>query len=383
MDSAPNPQQPQAAPAAPTSAPTITSPTAATTAPQAQSNPAQPDSAVLEQLLFEMKKVIVGQDRAIERLLTCLLAGGHCLLESVPGLAKTLSAETMALSVGGTFSRIQFTPDLLPADVVGTRIFRASTESFDVELGPIFANFVLADEINRAPAKVQSALLEVMAEQQVTIGGTTHKLEGPFIVLATQNPIESEGVYPLPEAQRDRFLMKVILGYPSPAEEVEIVQRMGTAAPEAQQVVTLDQVRQLQAAAERVYVDRSVLEYAVNLVLCTRTPENFGLAELRSYIELGASPRASIGLIRGGRALAMLRGRNYLTPQDVFDVAPEILRHRLLLSYEALAQDIDVEQVVNRILSTVPAPRVSPTQTPTMTAETSSNSTPVPAAWGA
>jgi MoxR-like ATPase len=383
MDSAPNPQQPQAAPAAPTSAPTNTSPTAATTAPQAQSNPAQPDSAVLEQLLFEMKKVIVGQDRAIERLLTCLLAGGHCLLESVPGLAKTLSAETMALSVGGTFSRIQFTPDLLPADVVGTRIFRASTESFDVELGPIFANFVLADEINRAPAKVQSALLEVMAEQQVTIGGTTHKLDGPFIVLATQNPIESEGVYPLPEAQRDRFLMKVILGYPSPAEEVEIVQRMGTAAPEAQQVVTLDQVRQLQAAAERVYVDRSVLEYAVNLVLCTRTPETFGLAELRSYIELGASPRASIGLIRGGRALAMLRGRNYLTPQDVFDVAPEILRHRLLLSYEALAQDIDVEQVVNRILSTVPAPRVSPTQTPTMTAETSSNSTPVPAAWGA
>ncbi|CAB4733653.1 MAG: AAA domain-containing protein [Actinobacteria bacterium] len=383
MDPAPNPQQPQAAPDAPTSAPTAASSRAATTTPQAKSEPAQPDSAVLEQLLFEMKKVIVGQDRAIERLLTCLLAGGHCLLESVPGLAKTLSAETMALSVGGTFSRIQFTPDLLPADVVGTRIFRASTESFDVELGPIFANFVLADEINRAPAKVQSALLEVMAEQQVTIGGTTHQLEGPFIVLATQNPIESEGVYPLPEAQRDRFLMKVILGYPSPAEEVEIVQRMGTAAPEAQQVVTLDQVRQLQAAAERVYVDRSVLEYAVNLVLCTRTPENFGLAELRSYIELGASPRASIGLIRGGRALAMLRGRNYLTPQDVFDVAPEILRHRLLLSYEALAQDIDVEQVVNRILSTVPAPRVSPTQAPTLTADPYNAGTPVPAAWGA
>ncbi|MHB1139563.1 MAG: AAA family ATPase [Microthrixaceae bacterium] len=321
-----------------------------------------PDTAVLEQLLFEMKKVIVGQDRAIERLLTCLLAGGHCLLESVPGLAKTLSAETMASTVGGTFSRIQFTPDLLPADVVGTRIYRASTETFDVELGPIFANFVLADEINRAPAKVQSALLEVMAERQVTIGGVTHELDAPFLVLATQNPIESEGVYPLPEAQRDRFLMKVVLGYPSPAEEVEIVQRMGTAPPRAQQVVALDQVRQLQLAAEQVYVDRSVLEYAVNLVLCTRTPENFGLAELRTFIELGASPRASIGLVRGGRALAMLRGRSYLTPQDVFDVAPEILRHRLLLSYEALAQDVDVEQVLTRILSTVPAPRVSPTQ---------------------
>jgi len=374
MDPAPTPQQPE--PRSPLATPT------------AQPEPAQPeaplaDSAVLEQLLFEMKKVIVGQDRAIERLLTCLLAGGHCLLESVPGLAKTLSAETMALSVGGTFSRIQFTPDLLPADVVGTRIYRASSESFDVELGPIFANFVLADEINRAPAKVQSALLEVMAEQQVTIGGTTHKLDGPFIVLATQNPIESEGVYPLPEAQRDRFLMKVVLGYPSPAEEVEIVQRMGTAAPMAHQVITLDQVRQLQGAAERVYVDRSVLEYAVNLVLCTRTPENFGLAELRSYIELGASPRASIGLIRGGRALAMLRGRNYLTPQDVFDVAPEILRHRLLLSYEALAQDIDVEQVVNRILSTVPAPRVSPAQAPATPADPYNGNTAVAATWGA
>ncbi|HTO00154.1 MAG TPA: MoxR family ATPase [Microthrixaceae bacterium] len=321
------------------------------------------DRAVLEKLLFEMKKVIVGQDRAIERLLTCLLAGGHCLLESVPGLAKTLSAETLALSVGGTFSRIQFTPDLLPADVVGTRIYRASSESFDVELGPIFANFVLADEINRAPAKVQSALLEVMAEQQVTIGGKTHHLDSPFLVLATQNPIESEGVYPLPEAQRDRFLMKVVLGYPSPAEEVEIVQRMGTTPPVAEQVISLEQVVRLQKAVDEVYVDRRVMDYAVNLVLCTRTPENFGLAELRSFIELGASPRASIGLIRGGRALALLRGRSYLTPQDVFDVAPEILRHRLLLSYEALAQDVTVEHVMTRILSTVPAPRVTPSQT--------------------
>ena len=320
------------------------------------------EAATLEQLLFEIKKVIVGQDRAIERMLACLIAGGHCLLESVPGLAKTLSVETMAAAVGGTFSRIQFTPDLLPADVVGTRIYRASTEKFDVELGPVFANFVLADEINRAPAKVQSALLEIMAEHQVTIGGKTHRVADPFLVLATQNPIESEGVYPLPEAQRDRFLMKVVLGYPTPAEEVEIVQRMGTSPPHAQQVVELDEVSRLQEAAERVYVDRSVLEYAVNVVLCTRTPENYGLPELRSYVELGASPRASIGLIRGGRALALLRGRNYLTPQDVFDVAPEILRHRLLLSYEALAQDVDVEQVLNRVLSTVPAPRVSPSQ---------------------
>lgn len=353
------PATPAAAPAAPAPA---TANTPGAPGSSGLSSDGSVDRAVLDKLLFEMKKVIVGQDRAIERLLTCLLAGGHCLLESVPGLAKTLSAETLALAVGGTFSRIQFTPDLLPADVVGTRIYRASSETFDIELGPIFANFVLADEINRAPAKVQSALLEVMAEQQVTIGGKTHTLDDPFLVLATQNPIESEGVYPLPEAQRDRFLMKVVLGYPSPAEEIEIVQRMGTKPPVAERVITLDQVIKLQKAVDEVYVDRSVMDYAVNLVLCTRTPENFGLAELRSYIELGASPRASIGLIRGGRALALLRGRSYLTPQDVFDVAPEILRHRLLLSYEALAQDVSIEHVLTRILSTVPAPRVTPSQ---------------------
>jgi MoxR-like ATPase len=325
--------------------------------------PAAPGEArTLEQLLFEVKKVIVGQDRAIERMLACLVAGGHCLLESVPGLAKTLTVETLAAAVGGEYARVQFTPDLLPADVIGTRIYRASTETFDVEFGPVFTNFLLADEINRAPAKVQSALLEVMAERQVTIGGVSHSVPAPFLVMATQNPIESEGVYPLPEAQRDRFLMKIVLDYPSPTEEVEIVQRMGTNPPEATQVVELEEVQQLQAAADRVYVDRSVLEYAVNLVLCTRTPENFGLPELRTFIELGASPRASIGLVRGGRALALLRGRGYMTPQDVFDVAPEILRHRMLLSYEALAQDVDVEQVLGRVLSTVPAPRLSPSQ---------------------
>lgn len=341
-----------------------------------------PEAAQLERLLFEVKKVIVGQDRAIERLLACLLAGGHCLLESVPGLAKTLTAETLASAVGGSFARIQFTPDLLPADVVGTRIFRASSEQFDIELGPVFANFLLADEINRAPAKVQSAMLEVMAERQVTIGGITHEVPAPFLVMATQNPIESEGVYPLPEAQRDRFLMKVVLGYPSPTEEVEIVQRMGTTAPTAEQVLTLDDVQALQAATDRVYVDRSVLEYAVNLVLCTRTPENFGLPELRTYIELGASPRASIGLVRAGRALALLRGRSYLTPQDVFDVAPEVMRHRLLLSYEALAQNVDVEQVLARVLATVPAPRVSPVQDTTAAAPYATAATD-PAAWGA
>jgi MoxR-like ATPase len=310
--------------------------------------------------MFELRKVIVGQNRVLERLLVCLISEGHVLLESVPGLAKTLSVETLANAVGGTFSRVQFTPDLLPSDVVGTRIYRASTEKFDVELGPVFANFVLADEINRAPAKVQSALLEVMAEQQVTIGGERFEVPTPFLVLATQNPIESEGVYPLPEAQRDRFLMKVLIDYPAPAEEIEIVQRMGTSPPSASEVISLEDVQALCARAKEVFVERSVLEYAVNLVLCTRTPENFGLPELRNYIELGASPRASLGLINAGRSLALIRGRDYLTPQDVFDIAPEVLRHRMLLSYEALAQDIDVERILARVLGTVPAPHASP-----------------------
>jgi len=315
-----------------------------------------------ERILFEVKKVIVGQDRAIERLLVSLVARGHCLLESVPGLAKTLSVETLARTVGGTFNRVQFTPDLLPADIVGTRIYRASSESFDVELGPVFANFVLTDEINRAPAKVQSALLEVMAEHQVTIGGTTYEVPEPFLVLATQNPIESEGVYPLPEAQRDRFLMKIVLGYPTPLEEVEIVQRVGVRTPVPEQVVDPETVLALQESADRVYVDRSVLEYAVNLVLATRTPENFGLADVKPYLEFGASPRASLGLVRAARAIALVRGRSYAIPQDVFDVAPEILRHRLVLSYEALAAGIDSEAILARLLSTVAAPHITPSQ---------------------
>lgn len=323
----------------------------------------EPAAARLERVLFEIKKVIVGQDRAIERMLVSLLARGHCLLESVPGLAKTLSVETLAKSVGGTFHRIQFTPDLLPADIVGTRIYRGSSERFDIELGPVFANFVLADEINRAPAKVQSALLEVMAEHHVTIGGVTHDVPEPFLVLATQNPIESEGVYPLPEAQRDRFLMKILLGYPSPQEEAEIVVRMGVSPPEVSAVLDPAGLLALQAEADRVYVERSVLEYAINLVLATRNPEQFRMPELRAFIEFGASPRASLGLVRAARALALLRGRSYAIPQDVFDVAPEVLRHRMLLSYEALAQEIDAEAILARVLSTVPAPQVAPSQT--------------------
>ncbi len=337
-------------------------PSATSTSTSDGSGPVISQAETLERVLFEIKKVIVGQDRAIERLLVCLIAGGHCLLESVPGLAKTLSAETMAAAVGGTFSRIQFTPDLLPSDITGTRIYRASSETFDVELGPVFANFLLADEINRAPAKVQSALLEVMGEHQVSLGGKTHKLPDPFLVLATQNPIESEGVYPLPEAQRDRFMMKVVLGYPSPGEEVAIVERMGRTPPTASQVISPDAVLELQAAARDLYIDRSVIEYAVNLVLATRAPENFGLGDLRPLVEFGASPRASLALVKASRALALLRGRPYVLPQDVFDVAPEILRHRLVLTYEALAQDVDTEAVVTRILSTVPAPRVAPSQ---------------------
>ncbi len=336
-------------------------------APGSQADPsarAGVSPARLEQALFEVKKVIVGQDRAIERLLVCLLARGHALLEGVPGLAKTLAAETLATVVGGSYARLQFTPDLLPADITGTRIYRASTETFDVELGPIFANFVLADEINRAPAKVQSALLEVMGEHHVSIGGQTFDVPSPFLVLATQNPIESEGVYPLPEAQRDRFLMKIVIDYPTPAEEVEIVHRMGVRPPKASQVLGLTDLLALQNLADDVYVDHGVVEYAVSLVLATRQPAQFQLPELEELLAFGASPRASLGLVAGARALALLRGRGYALPQDVYDVAPDVLRHRLVPSYEALAQGLTVEHLLTRLLSTVPAPRVSPSQDP-------------------
>ncbi|MGQ0617518.1 MAG: AAA family ATPase [Acidimicrobiia bacterium] len=328
----------------------------------ANQGPTTQEAALLERALFEIKKVIVGQDRVIERLLVCLLARGHCLLEGVPGLAKTLAVETLAGVAGGRFVRIQFTPDLLPADIVGTRIYRASQETFDVEKGPVFANFVLADEINRAPAKVQSALLEVMAEHHVSIGGETFPVPEPFLVLATQNPIENEGVYPLPEAQRDRFLMKVVVDYPTPGEELEIVQRMGVDPPRAAEVLSVGDLVSLQRSADRTYCDRSVVEYAVNLVLATREPARFGLGDLTPLVAFGASPRASLGLVAAGRALAVMRGRGYVLPQDVFDCAPDILRHRLVLTYEALARELTPDHLVARVLSTVPAPRVAPSQ---------------------
>jgi MoxR-like ATPase len=319
-------------------------------------------SAVLERALFEVKRVIVGQDRMVERILVCLLAEGHCLVEGVPGLAKTLTVETFANTIGGTFVRLQFTPDLVPSDLVGTRIYRPSREAFDVELGPVFANFVLADEINRAPAKVQSALLEVMAERHVSIGGTTYSVPRPFLVLATQNPIESEGVYPLPEAQRDRFLMKIVVDYPTPLEEREIVRRMGTSPPHAEQVIAADALFDVQRLVEQVFVHNAVLDYAVQLVHATRVPNEYGLPHVAARVAYGASPRASLGLIAAGRALALLRGRDYVLPQDLVAIAPEVLRHRIVLSYEALAEGIDADRVVEEVLRTIPVPQIAPSQ---------------------
>ena len=315
-------------------------------------------AAELHAVTQEVKRVIVGQDRVVERLLVGLLARGHLLLEGVPGLAKTLAMETLARAVGGTFARIQFTPDLLPADITGTRVWRQSAEVFDVELGPVFVNFLLADEINRAPAKVQSALLEVMAEHQVSIGGETHHVPEPFLVMATQNPIESEGVYPLPEAQRDRFLMKILIDYPSPIEEAEIVRRHGVTPPEADVILDPATLLDLQSAASDVSVDQGTLQYAVDVVHATRDPAGYDLPDLVDYLAYGASPRATLGLIAAGKALALLRQRSFVVPQDVFDVAPDVLRHRLVLSYEALAQGVEVDHVLARLLSTVPAPAV-------------------------
>ncbi len=324
--------------------------------------PSHTPGETLEKAMFEVKRVVVGQDRMIERLFVCLLARGHCLLEGAPGLAKTLAAETMATVMGGDFARLQFTPDLVPADLVGTRIYRPSQEGFDVELGPVFANVVLADEINRAPAKVQSALLEVMSERQVSLGGQTFKVPIPFLVLATQNPIESEGVYPLPEAQRDRFLMKIMVTYPDRNEEVEIVQRMAVNAPHANRVLSLDDLVRLQSAADEVFAHRAVVDFAVRLVQATRNPAEHGLPELTASIDYGASPRASLGLVAGARALALLRGRDYVLPQDIVDVAPDVLRHRIVLSYEALAEGISIDDLLRKLLSTVPAPRLAPSQ---------------------
>jgi MoxR-like ATPase len=317
------------------------------------------DAQLLERTVFEVKRIIVGQDRLVERVLVGLLAKGHLLLEGVPGVAKTLAVETFSRVVGGTFHRLQFTPDLVPADILGTRIYRQGREEFDVELGPVVANFVLADEINRAPAKVQSAMLEVMAERHVSIGGQTFPMPDPFLVLATQNPIESEGVYPLPEAQRDRFLFKIIIDYPTVEEEREIVYRMGVTPPEPHQALTPAELVRLQGVASRVFVHHALVDYVVRLVIATRTPAEHGLTDVGGWVAYGASPRASLGIVAAARALALVRGRDYVLPQDIVDVAPDVLRHRLVLSYDALADAVPIDHIVTRVLQTVPLPQVS------------------------
>jgi MoxR-like ATPase len=321
-----------------------------------------PDPALLQRALVEIKRIIVGQDLLVERLLVALLARGHCLIEGVPGIAKTLAAETLARVVGGSFSRIQFTPDLVPSDIVGTRIYRPSSEGFDIEPGPVLVNFLLTDEINRAPAKVQSALLEVMAERHVSIGGRTFPVPEPFLVLATQNPIESEGVYQLPEAQRDRFLLKIEIGHPSGSEELAILYRMSVDPPVPHQILDPDQVIALQRAADRVFVHHAIAEYAVRLVLASRDLAGFGLPDLAGLVAFGASPRATLGLVAAGRALALLRGRDYALPRDVRDVARDVMAHRLVLSLDALADDVPANSIVDRILQVVPEPQVAPQQ---------------------
>ena len=310
----------------------------------------------LQEALSEVRRVIVGQDAMLERLLVSLLAGGHVLLEGVPGLAKTLTVKTMAKVVGGSFNRVQFTPDLVPADLVGTRIYRPDTGKFDIDLGPVFANFVLADEINRAPAKVQSALLEVMQEQQVTIGGTTYPVPRPFLVMATQNPIESEGTYALPEAQVDRFLMKIVVGYPSFGEEAAVVGRSLSLPPTVNERLRLADLERISAAARGVLVDRDMISYAVALTTATRDPAAYGLPDIAAYIEYGASPRGSLGLVRAARVLAMFRGRRHITSQDLRDLAPDVLRHRLVLSYDALSDGITADTLITRILAGVAVP---------------------------
>jgi len=312
----------------------------------------------MEQVLYEVKKVIVGQDHLLERLVVALLARGHILVEGVPGLAKTMAIKTLAEAIGGEFKRIQFTPDLVPADLVGTRIYNQKSGEFNTSLGPVFTNLLLADEINRAPAKVQSALLEVMQERQVTIGRETYKVPDPFLVLATQNPIETEGTYALPEAQVDRFMLKVLVGYPGTTEEFVIVERMTGTLQSIQKVLTSDQLVELQREADSVYVDPALIEYAVRLVTATRKPTDIGLPELERYITFGASPRASINLILTGRALAFVRGRNYALPQDVLDMALDVMRHRLVLSYEALSDNISSDDLLNQVLERIPIPVV-------------------------
>lgn len=312
----------------------------------------------MERVLYEVKKIIVGQDHLLEQLVVALLARGHILVEGVPGLAKTMAIKTLAEAIGGEFKRIQFTPDLVPADLIGTRIYNQKTGEFNTSLGPVFTNLLLADEINRAPAKVQSALLEVMQEQQVTIGRETFKVPHPFLVLATQNPIETEGTYALPEAQVDRFMLKVLVGYPSATEEFVIVERMTGILQAVQKMLTTEQLVELQQEADKVYVDPALIEYAVRMVTATRTPKDVGLKELEPYIMFGASPRASINLILTARALAFVRGRPYALPQDVLDMALDVMRHRMVLSYEALSDNVSADDLLKKILDRIPIPVV-------------------------
>jgi MoxR-like ATPase len=315
-------------------------------------------AAPMERLLYEVKKVIVGQDHLLERMAVALLARGHLLVEGVPGLAKTMAIKSLAQSIGGEFKRIQFTPDLVPADLVGTRIYNQKTGQFSTSLGPVFTNLLLADEINRAPAKVQSALLEVMQERQVTIGRESHAVPNPFLVLATQNPIETEGTYALPEAQVDRFMLKVHVGYPSPTEEFAIVERMTGRLDPIARVLSTDELVRLQDVVDGIYVDPAMVEYAVRLTNATREPKQHGLADLERYITYGASPRASINLILTARALAYLRGREYVLPEDVLDMAHDVMRHRLVLSYEALSDNVSSDQILSSIIGRVPVPAV-------------------------
>jgi MoxR-like ATPase len=317
---------------------------------------AEQTATLMEQVLYEVKRVVVGQDRFLERVLIAMLAQGHLLVEGVPGLAKTLTVKTLARTIRGSFKRIQFTPDLVPADLVGTRIYNQKTGEFGTSLGPVFANLLLADEINRAPAKVQSALLEVMQERQVTIAGETHKVPEPYVVMATQNPIETEGTYPLPEAQVDRFMMKVLVDYPSEEEEFVIAERVTGPAVEVNAVADTFQLSGLQRECREVFVDPALMQYAVKLVSATRKPAQYGLAEIAKYLTYGASPRATIGMIEGARALALLRGRRYVLPEDIGDLVHDVMRHRVVLSYEALAEGITPDALVSRVVKAIAVP---------------------------
>ena len=321
-----------------------------------QNQSVQSAAALLSDAIAQVQRVIVGQEHMVEQLMVALLAKGHCLLEGVPGTAKTLAVRSFATVVGGEFSRIQFTPDLVPSDIVGTRIYSASKETFDIQLGPVFVNFLLADEINRAPAKVQSAMLEIMAEHQVSIGGKTYPAKDPFIVIATQNPIESEGVYPLPEAQRDRFLLKVDVDYPRGNEEFEILRRMSIKAPVPEPVLNPELVLQLQDRASQIFVHNLVAEYVVRLVLATRKPADFGMPDLADVISIGCSSRATLGLVAAARALALIHGRDYVLPTDVQAVAKDVMSHRLVLTFDAVADNVSTGQVIERIVAMVPPP---------------------------